>query len=135
MRRATKDAQTFILRRLNDMGVTSLAEIVSLGFQELIQEGDTREIGKFLAFPTERIIAPQWLRDECKIETIPSPDDSEGQQEKYDRLSVVGNLRIQVKYRGGNTLHMEQTRRTTGKNANKGAKNGQVRLCRLTHLM
>jgi hypothetical protein len=64
------------------MGVTSLAEIVSLGFQELIQEGDTREIGKFLAFPTERIIAPQWLRDECKIETIPSPDDSEGQQGK-----------------------------------------------------
>jgi hypothetical protein len=109
------------------MGVTSLAEIVSLGFQELIQEGDTREIGKFLAFPTERIIAPQWLRDECKIETIPSPDDSEGQQEKYDRLSAVGKLRIQVKYRGGNTLHMEQTRRTTGKNANKGAKNGQVR--------
>ena len=108
------------------MGVSKLSEIVALGFEELIAEGDTREIGKFLAFPTERIIAPQWLREECGIETTPSPDDSEGQQEKYDRLSE-GGLRIQVKYRGGNTLHMEQTRRTTGKNATNGAKNGQVR--------
>lgn len=109
------------------MGVSKLSEIVALGFEELITEGDTREIGKFLAFPTERIIAPQWLREVCNIETVQSPDDSEGQQEKYDRLSVKGRTRIQVKYRGGNTLHMEQTRRTTGKNANQGAKNGQVR--------
>ena len=102
------------------MGVSQLSEIVALGFEELIAEGDTREIGKFLAFPTERIIAPQWLREECNIETDKSPDDLDGQQEKYDRLSSKG-LRIQVKYRGGNTLHMEQTRRTTGKNANNGA--------------
>ena len=108
------------------MKVTKLSEIVALGFEELITEGDTREIGKFLAFPTERIIAPQWLREECGIETDQSPDDNEGQQEKYDRLSSNG-LRIQVKFRGGNTLHMEQTRRTTGKNASEGAKNGQVR--------
>lgn len=109
------------------MGVSILSEIVALGFEELIAEGDTREIGKFLAFPTERIIAPQWLRDVCGIETVKSPDDSEGQQEKYDRLSVHGKLRIQIKYRGGKDLHMEQTRRTNGKNANNGASNGQVR--------
>jgi hypothetical protein len=110
------------------MGVSKLSEIVALGFEELITEGDTREIGKFLAFPTERIIAPQWLRDECGIETVKSPDDEEGQQEKYDRLSLSSRrLRIQVKHRGGNSLHMEQTRRTTGKNAEAGAKNGQVR--------
>ena len=42
------------------MKVTKLSEIVALGFEELITEGDTREIGKFLAFPTERIIAPHW---------------------------------------------------------------------------
>lgn len=111
------------------MAVSTLSEIVALGFEELIAEGDTREIGKFLAFPTERIIAPQWLREECGIENDKSPDDLDGQQEKYDRLSSKG-LRIQVKYRGGrsgNPLHMEQTRRTTGKNANNGAKNGQVR--------
>ena len=108
------------------MKVTKLSEIVALGFEELITEGDTREIGKFLAFPTERIIAPQWLSEECGIDTKQSPDDSEGQQEKYDRLSSNG-LRIQVKFRGGKTLHMEQTRRTTGKNAAAGAKNGQVR--------
>lgn len=109
------------------MEVSTLSEIVALGFEELIEEGDTREIGKFLAFPTERIIAPQWLRNTCNVETVKSPDDSEGQQEKYDRLSVNGKLRIQVKYRGGKDLHMEQTRRTNGKNAKNGAKNGQVR--------
>lgn len=108
------------------MGVSQLSEIVALGFEELIKEGDTREIGKFLAFPTERIIAPQWLIEVCNVKTTPSPDDSEGQQEKYDRITP-GGIRIQVKYRGGNTLHMEQTRRTTGKNATNGAKNGQVR--------
>lgn len=108
------------------MKVSKLSEIVALGFEELITEGDTREIGKFLAFPTERIIAPQWLRDECGIENDKSPDDLDGQQEKYDRLSSKG-LRIQVKFRGGKDLHMEQTRRTSGKNATNGAKNGQVR--------
>ena len=108
------------------MALSTLSEIVARGFEELIAEGDTREIGKFLAFPTERIIVPQWLREECGIENDKSPDDLDGQQEKYDRRSSKG-LRIQVKYRGGNTLHMEQTRRTTGKNANTGAKNGQVR--------
>ena len=62
------------------MKVTKLSEIVALGFEELITEGDTREIGKFLAFPTERIIAPQWLREECGVYTCllytsPSPRD------------------------------------------------------------
>lgn len=108
------------------MGVSQLSEIVALGFEELIKEGDTREIGKFLAFPTERIIAPHWLIEVCNVATTSSPDDEEGQQEKYDRITS-GGVRIQVKYRGGNTLHMEQTRRTTGKNATNGAKNGQVR--------
>ena len=108
------------------MSISALSEIVALGFEELIAEGDTREIGKFLAFPTERIIVPQWLHEVCGIENDKSPDDLDGQQEKYDRLSSKG-LRIQVKYRGGETLHMEQTRRTTGKNAKNGAKNDQVR--------
>ena len=71
------------------MSVLQLSEIVALGFEELIKEGDTREIGKFLAFPTERIIAPQWLRDVCDIATTQSPDDEDGQQEKYDRILLL----------------------------------------------
>ena len=55
------------------MGVSQLSEIVALGFEELIKEGDTREIGKFLAFPTERIIAPQWLR--CLLYTSDAADE------------------------------------------------------------
>jgi len=103
-----------------------LEKLVVLGFRDLIAGGDTREIGKFLAYTTERIIAPEWLKQKCGIETIPAPNDNKGQQEKYDLLSING-LRIQVKYRGGKALHMEQTRRTTGKNENAGAYNGQVR--------
>jgi hypothetical protein len=108
------------------MSGTELEKMVILGFRELITEKDTREIGKFLAYTTERIIAPKWLKETCGIETIPAPNDNEGQQEKYDLLSMNG-LRIQVKYRGGKSLHMEQTRRTSGKNENAGAYNGQVR--------
>lgn len=110
-----------------------LAKCVELGFRELIAEGDTREIGKFLAYTSERIIVPEWLSSVCGINTKPSSDDNEGQQEKYDRITDNG-LRIQVKFRGGKNkatkrpkLHMEQTRRSTGKNANAGAVNGQVR--------
>ena len=103
-----------------------LSNCVALGFEMLIEEGDTREIGKFLAFTTEKVIAPQWLEETCGIKTVDSPDE-ENQQARYDRLAVGSNLRIQVKYRGGKSLHMEQTRRTTGRNAVGGAKNGQVR--------
>jgi len=106
--------------------MTRLSESVARGFEELIREGDTREIGKFLAFTTEKIIAPEWMENECGIKTISAPDE-ENQQARYDRLAVDSKLRIQVKFRGGKTLHMEQTRRTTGRNANGGAKNGQVR--------
>jgi len=106
--------------------VTQLSQDVATGFQLLIEEGDTREIGKFLAFTTEKVIAPRWLSDACGIETVSAPDDEEGQQPKYD-LQAKSGLRIQIKFRGGKTLHMEQTRRTTGKNAGAGAKNGQVR--------
>jgi|TARA_B100000287_G_C20627418_1_gene778415 hypothetical protein len=103
-----------------------LEKLVVLGFRDLIAGGDTREIGKFLAYTTERIIAPEWLKQKCGIVTIPAPNDNKGQQEKYDLLSING-LRIQVKYRGGKTLHMEQTRRTTGINKDAGEHNGQVR--------
>lgn len=103
-----------------------LAEIVSAAFEELVKEGDPREIGKFLAYPTERIIAPAWLEEVCGLRTT-VPEDEEGQQPTYDRLGVEKKLRVQVKFRGGKNLHMEQTRRTTGKNASNGAKNGQVR--------
>ena len=112
----------------------NLAKCVAEGFKKLIAEGDRREIGKFLAYPVEHIIIPKWLSDVCSINTSPSPDDNEGQQEKYDRITDNG-LRIQVKYRGGKKkgknarpdLHFERTARTTGRNANAGASNGQVR--------
>ena len=105
--------------------MTTLAEQVAEGFTKLVELNDTRELGKFLAFTTERVIAPNYLAS-IGIQTTPAPDDADGQQERYDLLSDRG-LRIQVKFRGGKTLHMEQTRRTTGKNAGRGAKNGQVR--------
>ena len=106
--------------------MTQLSQDVATGFNILINEGDTREIGKFLAFTTEKVIAPRWLKETCGIETQSADDDAEGQQPKFDLISTEG-LRLQIKFRGGKSLHMEQTRRTTGKNATGGAKNGQVR--------
>ena len=97
----------------------------------LCEESDTREFGKFIAPIVERSIVPEWL-EENGFSNSPAPVDSEGQQEKYDILTANG-IRIQVKFRGAKSpsgrpvLHMENTRRSTGKNAGKGAANGQVR--------
>jgi hypothetical protein len=107
----------------------------------LCEESDTREFGKFIAPIVERSIVPEWL-DENGFTNSPAPTDNEGQQEKYDILTESG-IRIQVKFRGGKAsknimrkfpqfgprpkLHTENTRRSTGKNADKGAANGQVR--------
>ena len=97
----------------------------------LCEESDTREFGKFIAPIVERSIVPEWL-EERGFTNSPAPVDSEGQVEKYDILTESG-VRVQVKFRGAKTssgrpiLHMENTRRSTGKNAGKGAANGQVR--------
>lgn len=104
---------------------SALSNAVQQGFNLLVEEGDTREIGKFLAFTTEKVIAPNWLETVCKINSQSSLDENK-QQPTHDRITT-NNVRLQIKFRGGKTLHMEQTRRTTGKNTNKGAKNGQVR--------
>lgn len=97
----------------------------------LCEESDTREFGKFIAPIVERSIVPEWL-EENGFTNSPAPVDAEGQQEKYDILTDSG-IRVQVKFRGAKTksgrpmLHMENTRRSTGKNAGAGAANGQVR--------
>lgn len=108
----------------------------------LFREQDTRELGKWLAPIVERSVAPEWLSNNG-FENEPAPLDSEGQQEKYDIITTPGGIRIQVKYRGGKSkaakgvwvkdprfsgkpkLHLENTRRASGKNA-ENAKNGQV---------
>jgi len=97
----------------------------------LCDERDTREFGKFIAPIVERSIVPEWL-EENGFPNSPAPVDNEGQQEKYDILTDSG-VRVQVKFRGAKSksnrpmLHMENTRRSTGKNAGKGAAGGQVR--------
>ena len=97
----------------------------------LCEESDTREFGKFIAPIVERSIVPEWL-EENGFANAPAPVDAEGQQEKYDILTESG-IRVQVKFRGAKSksgrpcLHMENTRRSTGKNADAGAANGQVR--------
>jgi len=97
----------------------------------LCEERDTREFGKFIAPIVERSIVPEWLA-ENGFTNEPAPTDEEGQQEKYDILTD-GGIRVQVKFRGAKTksgrpmLHMENTRRSSGKNEGKGAANGQVR--------
>ena len=70
--------------------MTQLSQDVATGFNILINEGDTREIGKFLAFTTEKVIAPRWLRETCGIETTSADDDAEGQQPKFDLISTEG---------------------------------------------
>jgi len=111
--------------------MNNITHHISNTWRILCEESDTREFGKFIAPIVERSIVPEWL-EENGFSNAPAPVDSEGQQEKYDILTDSG-VRVQVKFRGAKSksgrpvLHMENTRRSTGKNAGKGSAGGQVR--------
>lgn len=97
----------------------------------MCEESDTREFGKFISPVAEKSWVPEWLNSKG-FKNNPAPLDEDGQCPKYDILEVSGK-RIQVKFRGSKgksglpNLHMENTRRSSGKNLVGGAKNGQVR--------
>ena len=44
----------------------------------------------------------------------------------FDLLEPISGLRIQVKYRGGCNIHLEQTRRSSTKNSGEASKSGHV---------
>ena len=118
-------------KALEEAGLTNF-EIASIMAQRsLIDEKNTREIGKSRQHASERLVQnylnENWRRvfrqEELKgMEGI----DHDHNESGFDLLEPVSGLKIQVKYRGGQNIHLEQTRRSSTKNKGKASESGHV---------
>ena len=113
-------------------------DAISMAHRNLINDGNTRELGKIRQHANEYAVQ-KWLNSESSW-PWPVYRHEEMTEEQFgkldhncsgwDMLEPISWLRLQAKYRAGknesNRWHMEQTRRTSGNNSDK-AHNGQVR--------
>lgn len=109
----------------------SIQELILESFQEKVEQGNTRDIGKFLQFVAEGY-ARRWLKEECGINSEGAENDENGNETTWDILTEE-KVRNQVKYRGGKQgksgrpkLFLETTRRNSKKNAGAKSASGHV---------
>jgi len=103
---------------------------------ELIERNNIREFGKFVQQANE-IAQQDWINKNTglqlkrHIELTPSDldhiklkhDHNEG---GWDMICMKTGIRIQSKYRGGQSIHLEQTRRVSDKNKGAASRSGHV---------
>jgi len=120
--------------RTNATNSPSWNSAIIKAHEQLVESKNTQVLGKIRQEANEYMVQ-DWLRTRFKVyrhaemtkeEFGPLDSNCTG----WDILEPETGMRIQVKYRGGksesNRWHMEQTRRTSGKNEEK-SHNGQVR--------
>ena len=103
--------------------------------QELIENKNNREIGKIRQQANEHL-QQEWINKNTNLSLARRaelPKDSEflldHNESGWDMLCQESNLRVQSKYRGGKTIHMEQTRRNSVKNKGNASASGHVVYC------
>ena len=111
-------------------------DAINKAHTELVEESNTREIGKIRQHANEYMVQ-DWLNTVWEYPVCRHEEMTEEQFgvldhncSGWDMLEPISGMRIQAKYRAGKNKsgrwHMEQTRRTTGTNTKK-THNGQVR--------
>jgi len=99
--------------------------------KDMIAENNTRDIGKARQSAAEYIVK-KWINDNFDFnvgrradfeEAIIGDDHNEG---GWDLLEPITGMRIQVKYRGGDGIHLEQTRRHSKKNQGDAVATGHA---------
>jgi hypothetical protein len=96
---------------------------IESAYRALLEEHNTRELGKFLANANEHM-QEDWINTNTSLNVkMRTDDDHNGTG--YDLISSSG-LRIQSKFRGGKSLFIEQTRRISKKNLGSAASSGHV---------
>lgn len=119
------------IKALEEAGLTNF-EIASIMAQRsLIDEKNTREIGKSRQHSSERLVQNYLNENWRKVYRQEELKDMEGvehdhNESGFDLLEPISGLKIQVKYRGGNNIHLEQTRRSSTKNQGKASESGHV---------
>jgi len=99
--------------------------------RDMITENNTRDIGKARQAAAEYIVK-KWINDNFDFhvgrradfeQTVDDDDHNEG---GWDLLEPATGMRIQVKYRGGKDIHLEQTRRHSVKNQGDAVATGHA---------
>ena len=121
-------------KTLKEAGLTNV-EIAMLKAQRLlVEKKNTRDIGKARQFSSEHLVQ-SWINNSKIIPfTVKRQDElaeiedfeHDHNESGWDLLQLGSSFRLQVKYRGGNTIHLEQTRRTSTKNQGAASTSGHV---------
>tara|TARA_B100001123_G_C15000707_1_gene903446 strand:+ start:255 stop:821 length:567 start_codon:yes stop_codon:yes gene_type:complete len=100
--------------------------------RELIENKNSREVGKIRQQANEHL-QQEWINKNTNLNVLRRtdlPEDSEflsdHNESGWDMVCKKSGLRIQSKYRGGQTIHMEQTRRVSKKNKGSASSSGHV---------
>ena len=116
---------------LAQAGLTNF-EIATIKAQRnLVQSKNTREIGKARQHASEYLIQDYLEKNWKKVYRQEELVELEGvdhdhNESGFDLYEPESKLKIQVKYRGGQSIHLEQTRRTSEKNKGLASESGHV---------
>jgi hypothetical protein len=107
--------------KLNNLALYYLA----LSQKDLSKNIELRDLGKLFADPNEYIQA-DWINDNTSLSVKKRTDFmTNANAGGYDIITIDGKLKVQSKLRA-TSIHLEQTRRTSGKNTVKSS-TGHVR--------
>jgi hypothetical protein len=117
---------------LRDAGLTNIEIASTRAGRDLVKENNTREAGKHRQHGTEYLI-----QDEINQASIMPPvfrqtqlpnliENYDHNESGYDLMEVKSGYKIQTKYRGGQDIHLENTRRSSIKNKGAASQTGHV---------
>jgi len=103
---------------------------------ELVEGNNTREFGKFVQQANE-IAQQDWINKNTGLQPkrhteLTSSDlehiklEHDHNEGGWDMICMKTGIRIQSKYRGGQSIHLEQTRRVSDKNKGAASRSGHV---------
>lgn len=106
-------------------------DYIMIAFNSLLKENVKRDLGKFLSEPNEHIQRDWINKSQDKFSVLRRQDLFEITEDinggGFDLITTDKILTIQSKFRGGNQMNLEQTRRASEKNIGAGLINGHVR--------
>lgn len=101
-------------------------EYILIALNSLVGEKNWRDLGKIMAESNE-FIQMDWINKNTSLKVTKRKDfDGDPDASGYDLITTDRKLKIQCKLRA-TTLHLEQTRRKSGKNKRKENNTGHVR--------
>lgn len=101
-------------------------EYFDIGLQGLLRDKNYRDLGKLFAEANE-YFQQDWINENCDFQVEKRNDfDDDADASGYDLISADSKMKIQSKLRA-TSIHLEQTRRKSGKNTIAENNTGHVR--------